>query len=275
MTTYGGKIKKREFSIYVLAIILVYLVNIFMFFINVNNVSYPFKKDINCYSFWEYSTHNGILTVFMFLLPIIISLITIKNINTKIYGSYLRNYLIRDDYKKLIKKEYLSCLVKTITPYVIISILIFIFGFIFLKHDITNIKYADLYSNFIYDPMFSPPIVILLETIISIIFFISLVNIELIIYRVIKKLGLTIIFSFVSINVLNFITSYLFKIISPLINNKYISEALYSFNIYHGFIGTKYIMFTLVVFSLICILSFILLKKMYSNKERMILDFEQ
>ena len=93
--------KKREFSIYVLAIILVYLVNIFMFFINVNNVSYPFKKDINCYSFWEYSTHNGILTVFMFLLPIIISLITIKNINTKIYGSYLRNYLIRDDYKKL------------------------------------------------------------------------------------------------------------------------------------------------------------------------------
>ena len=157
----------------------------------------------------------------------------------------------------------------------IISILIFIFGFIFLKHDITNIKYADLYSNFIYDPMFSPPIVILLETIISIIFFISLVNIELIIYRVIKKLGLTIIFSFVSINVLNFTTSYLFKIISPLINNKYISEALYSFNIYHGFIGTKYIMFTLVVFSLICILSFILLKKMYSNKERMILDFEQ
>lgn len=267
--------KKKEFSIYVLAIILVYLVNIFMFFINVNNASYPFKKDINCYSFWEYSTHNGILTVFMFLLPIIISLITIKNINTKIYGSYLRNYLIRDDYKKLIKKEYLSCLVKTITPYVIISILIFIFGFIFLKHDITNIKYADLYSNFIYDPMFSPPIVILLETIISITFFISLVNIELIIYRVIKKLGLTIIFSFVSINVLNFITSYLFKIISPLINNKYISEALYSFNIYHGFIGTKYIMFTLVVFSLICILSFILLKKMYSNKERMILDFEQ
>ena len=56
--------KKREFSIYVLAIILVYLVNIFMFFINVNNASYPFKKDINCYSFWEYSTHNGILTVF-------------------------------------------------------------------------------------------------------------------------------------------------------------------------------------------------------------------
>ena len=130
--------KKREFSIYVLAIILVYLVNIFMFFINVNNASYPFKKDINCYSFWEYSTHNGILTVFMFLLPIIISLITIKNINTKIYGSYLRNYLIRDDYKKLIKKEYLSCLVKTITPYVIISILIFIFGFIFLKHDISR-----------------------------------------------------------------------------------------------------------------------------------------
>lgn len=267
--------KNRTFLIYIISIIFLYVFNIMLFFIYTSDKLYPFKNDVNCYSFWEYSTHNGLLTIFTFLLPIAISIITIKSINTKIKGSYFRNYIIRDNYKKLIKKEYLLCLVKTILPYVLISTTIFILGFLLFKHDITNIKYADLYSNFIYDPMFNPLTCIILETIISIFFFILIVNIELIVYRFVKKLGLTIIFSFLSLNILNFIISYFFKIISTIIKNKYLNEAFYSFNIYHGFIGSKYIIFTFIIFILLSTISFIFLTKSYKSKERMVLDFEQ
>ena len=94
--------KNRTFLIYIISIIFLYVFNIMLFFIYTNDKLYPFKNDINCYSFWEYSTHNGLLTIFMFLLPIAISIITIKSINTKIKGSYFRNYIIRDNYKKRI-----------------------------------------------------------------------------------------------------------------------------------------------------------------------------
>ena len=123
--------------------------------------------------------------------------------------------------------------------------------------------------------MFNPITCIAIETIISIFFFILIVNIELIVYRLIKKLGLTIIFSFLSLNVLNFILSYFFRIISTVIKNKYISEAFYSFNIYHGFIGSKYIIFTFIIIFILSIISFIILTKLYKSKERMVLDFEQ
>lgn len=265
--------KNRKNIVIYITITFLYVLNIIQFVRGIHQEYYPFFDDVNRFSFWEYSFHRGMITIVMFLLPAIVCFISLYDFSEKTGGSYFKSVLLRQKYSDYFKRELLTSYLKIIIPFLLISILIFIMGSLLYKAEITNITYADIYSEFNYLTNYSPYYHVFISNIIIAFFLGFVFNISLVLYRVVKKISLATILTFIATNVLNFIISGIFTILAPFFNSE-VALRFESFNMYNGYLGGYYINFNLCVFFILFIISLFLTIVLYNNKEKVVLAFE-
>lgn len=266
------KTNKKVLFIYLL-ILIFYGINCYIFFSNINSEGYLFLADVNRFSFWNFSFHDGIATIIMFLLPILICFISLLDFSKKTKGSYLKSYLMRKEYKIYFVTELCKAYLKALIPFVFCSIFIFLIGCILFKGEITNIQYADLFSGFTYNKVYSPYYHVLISHLLLILFIAFIMNMALIIYRLVKRYSITMILTFIGLNILNYIISALFTFSSYFVD-PYMNKYMENFNIYHGYLGGYYINFNLIILIILFLTSFIIVIMLYRNKEKVVMDFE-
>lgn len=264
---------KKNFKLYFFYLLLcsIYIINIIVFFIHINSEDYLFLEDVNRFSFWNYSFHEGIASIVMFLLPVIICFISILDFSVKIKGNYFKNFLLRDEYENYLKKEFIFAYIKSIVPFILISLLIFILGSLLFKSSIT-VQYADLYSGFTYIKIHSPYYYVWFSMLLLSIFLALIVNIGLIIFRIIRKYSITVVLTFIVLNILNYIMSVLFNVATFFFPD--LTEVFVNFNIYNGYLGKYYINFNFCIICILFIISLILVNILYKDKEKAVMDFE-
>ncbi len=265
--------RNKKLIILYLFIIGIYVVNICIFMKNIYAKNYLFFDDVNRFSFWDYSFHQGIATILMFLLPILISFISLFDLSRKLKGSYLKNCLLRERYEKFMIKEIVLSYLKAIIPFIVGTGTIFIIGSFLFKENISNTEYADLFSGFIYNNSYSPYYHVFISMILLILFICFIVNLGVIIFRVIRNYNITVVLTFICLNVLNYVMSIIFTLCSYFVSYEF-NDILDNFNIYSGYLGGYYINFNLIVILVLFIISSIVVWVLYKDKERVVMDFE-
>ena len=230
-------LKSKEFIICNIVIIIMISFGIYdyvQYSTSVPSDAALFPNWVNRFSFWRHTMFYGLGSVLMFLSPFIISILGISMFYYKIKGSYLKDALLRQNYKNLLNKEIIKAYIKAYLPFFLCSLFVFLIGSIFYTAKISNLKYADPYTTFSYVGNFSPYIYILLSQISLLFYVILIINISLIVLRYTRKMIVTLILSFALINALNFLISNISIILknifgaNPIINLIFMRDIWYN-----------------------------------------------
>lgn len=196
----------------------------------------PLLETKNAFSFWNFILHCSYSEYLLMLSPIVISLILVEYLEPIINGAVFKNEVLRKGYFKTIKDNYLKSAIKCIIPFAIIYILTFIIGHIFLPKTIEITKYHDVMSSFYYEGVNSPYIFVLLNCVSTLFYILTVINISLILFKFFRKKIHTVVGTFVSINMLNFILYYSLSFISGIVGSESFSSYAHLANIYEGYI---------------------------------------
>lgn len=248
--------------------IIFYGYNIF----NFTNIAYTLPNK-NAYAFWNGVTHANInISYLVMLMPIIIGIIVSSIMEQKYKGTILQNQITRIGYKKSIFLTIYEISKKIIKPFLLYNLIIFIIGFVFLPHEIIKTDTYHPFVTFTYDGVFSPYIYMLLKLLASIIFIITIINIAMIVYKLLKNFASSVAITFVGCNIYNFLIFIIFgSMIGNIISNKQINKYLYLMNFYEGYIVENNIIASLFNSSLYLIITIIILIFAYKEKDWILL----
>ena len=228
----------------------------------------------NCFGFWNYVLHYNAGSALMFISPFIISFLVLNGSYNKLSGSYFKNALLRNNYKKEIKKELHMAYLKAWLPFLINSLVVFAIGYIYLEHNIVFTEYSNQYFEFDYAKTMNPYMFVFLYNISLFLYTTMIVNISYIVFRILKKLSISIIGTFIFLNALNFILGDLTTIICNIYKSEALEQYFHYFNVYDSYIITSNIYEGIINTSAIVVLTYIIMIFLYKNKERLVLAFE-
>ncbi len=268
-------LKSREFIVCSLLMLILMMIGIFDYFSYASGGRVSlFPEWVNRFSFWRHTMYYGTGSILMFLSPFIINILALTHFYNKIKGSYLKDVLLRQSYKKVITKNIVFAYIKSYLPFLIMSVLIFFLGSILYTSTLSNTEWSDSYTLFRYVGDFSPYVYIFLCHIALLLYDIMIVNIGLILLRKTRKLTVTLLLSFVVINALNFLIGNMDKFIEMCIGKNFLTEHLSVFNIYEGYMVQSSVMNAIINMGILAFITGLLVWKLYKNKESLVRDFE-
>lgn len=211
----------------------------------------------------------------MFVFPLIIATLSLTEFYHKIKGSYFKNILLRQNYKKAMLSEFLWAFSKAAFPFVLVSFLILLVGSCLFPSQVVDPGFADLFLEFPYPSYLTPMLFVIIHHFLFLLFILFIVALGFVILRVTRKLSISYIVTFISVNALNYLVSEVGMILMNLIHFEKGYRYMYEFNIYEGYlpysrelgrcfadIGVLALVFVVIV--IIC----------YHNKEKVVRDFE-
>lgn len=265
--------KSSDFLIASSVVLAITMINGYLYLDYTNYFGKETYEGINSFSFWNYTRFYNIGSVIMFITPIIILYLSLKRFADKFSGSFLVNMINRKEYKKILKRELFLAYLRGLFLPVIISILILIFGMIILPHDITNIKYADPFTNFYEDGVSNPLLYAISVTFLLVLFSIMIVNFGFIVYRFVKKISISLILTFTLLNITNFLVGNIGITIANFIGSEKMLDYFYNVNIYEGYAPQSTLLNAYLHTFIYVIITTLILAKVYKDKEGMVLDF--
>ena len=156
-------LKSREFIVCSLLMLILMMIGIFDYFSYASGGRVSlFPEWVNRFSFWRHTMYYGTGSILMFLSPFIINILALTHFYNKIKGSYLKDVLLRQSYKKVITKNIVFAYIKSYLPFLIMSVLIFFLGSILYTSALLNTEWSDPYTMFRYIGDFSPYVYIFL-----------------------------------------------------------------------------------------------------------------
>lgn len=265
--------KSKEFLLSITIIGILTILNICSYFIN--TITYDGLMDgVNCFSFWNYCLHYNLGSAVMFLSPILISILVLPNFFHKFFGSFLKSSLLRQKYLVLFLKELICSYFKAWFPFALTSLTLFVIGYIVLPHDITNIIYANQYTMFDYIGFNSPYTFVLFSFIQIFMYVIMVVNIGLIVLYFSKKILVSFIITFVTMNAINLIVGNVLIFIGQSLSNEKFLNYVYNVNVYEGYFVQSTMSRAIIHTSIYALITTIIIIIVYSNKERLVLNSE-
>lgn len=244
-------IKNKTKIIMYMVLLMFWIYNLIYFF--------TISEKLDGFSFWNYVMQEKSMYLLQFVLPVIVSIITLHPFSNKISGSYLKNYLLRDRYDKFLKREIINIYLSSCLPLLIISSITFIIGCFI---------YGPTYSNFYYKFVMNPFLYVFITIIAYIPFTCIMANLSLILYRYLKKISITIVSSFVLFNLLNIVIFTIYDIILNVFNLKS------DYTIYYAYSGGIYLMDNFIILIIVFIISSLVVYFAYKNKEKAVIEFE-
>lgn len=267
--------KSKEFIFSLITIFILVIVSAINYFICMGNIELCyFPQWANRFAFWRYVLNYNAGGMIMFLSPFLISLLALTSFAFKLKGSYFKDVLLRQSYKKTILKELLFSYLKAYFPFFLISLLMFFLGSCLYQPDLLNTNIADPFTEFRYVGNFGPYIFFILWHFSFFLYTIMIVNIGYIILRITRRLTVSLILTFAAVNALNYIISSLGTILETLIGNNLLVEHLNLFNIYESYYIRSSITNAIIHTSIMVIITFIIVFFCYRKKEKVVRDFE-
>lgn len=274
MTKIKLYLKSKEFLISMSIITLFSLLNIYAFLKNTYLGDGAFLDGVNRFSFWNYVLHYNFGSILMFLSSFIICILSLNKFYNEINGSFLKNQLLRENYNKVMIKKVIFCYIRSYIPFILNSIFVFLLGSILFSDSIPNTIYANPYINFKYYGILNPYLYCLLNSLSLLLYVIMVTNIGLIVLKITKKMSVSAVVTFVSINALNFIIGNLSIIIAKIIGSESMINYAYNINIYEGYFVQSTVLRALLHTGIMVIVTLCILFVKYKNKEKVVLDFE-
>lgn len=228
--------------------------NIFQLFLNIN---------------------RGNFDLITLIIPLLISITTISIIVKTLNTSMLSNMIMRNKYKNILKNEIKGIYVEGLKIYVIPIIIVFVIGLIvFPKSILLSFKYFG--GTSIYNIVF-----ILLYILKCSLYTILLVNLTIIFYYLIANKIFTVIltelfiyvYSFIVVLPSNIYTNYLIQTGDNFKPN-FLSKILNNLEILGSLSLNGYPVIEIINLLLLSLISFFIMKKIYGNKERVVMRFD-
>lgn len=267
--------KSKEFiiSISIILVFIIYNIGDYIYY-TTGKVDASFPELVNCFAFWRHTMYYNGGSVIMFLSPFIISLLSISNLFYKFRGSYFKDLLLRQNYKKTIIKEFIGSYLKALFPFLFISIFVFILGLCLFPSDVPDVSFYDVYISFEYVDVSNPFLYIFLAHIAMILYVLVISNISFIVLRITKKMTVSIILTFALVNVINFVISNISALLSNAIGNSALINHLYLFNIYEGYMVQSTVYNALINMGILFVITTVIVLFIYRNKEQVVRHFE-
>ncbi len=269
-------LKSKEFIVCLLLMSILIIISI------IDYIRYPITYKysgavvewMNRFSFWNHTMYYHASGLIMFLSPFIITVLSLSAFFDKVKGSYLKDVLLREKYRSFLTKEILFSYVKTIFPFLFLSLVVFIIGCLFYTDKIVNYTYADLYTEFDYIGHFGPYTYIFLCHIAMFLYIVMVTNLGFIVFRFTKKFSVSLILTFALINTLNFLIGNVDKILKSFLGNHFLVQFLENFNIYEGYMVQSTVTHAIFSMSILVFITTIIVYFLYRNKERLVMDFD-
>lgn len=259
----------RSLIISFIILSIIYSINIIQYILYTTKAD----TDFNTYSFWQYVREVDMGQIVVMISIFIVAIGSVYEFYTKLHSGYIRNELLRQDYKEYTLKNILKCYLKSLFILPLTSLLIFVLGYLLFEHIVYNTNSPSYYVGFKNLVEIQPSLFVLLSVILNFLFSIFIINLVLIVSRKTNKFYITMIVSFIIINVYNFILNALiFEKIYSATNIKF----FLGMNIYTGYVqsgfGELLPAFCIAIFNIF--ITSIIMYILYRNKEDVVLNCE-
>lgn len=266
--------KSKEFIVSTFIIMVFLGINIYFYFKETYMGNGIFIEGVNRFSFWNYVMHYNFGSFVMFLSPIIISVLSLSSFYYKMSNSFMMGQLLRKEYKKIIIKEIILSYLKSIFPFIIASILIFILGSCLFTSENINLMYYDSRTSFHFIGKYNPYTFIIMYNLLLISYIVMIVNFGLIVLRITKRLNISIIVTFICTNALNFLVGNIAMFIGDVFSSKVISSYVANINIYESYTIQSTIFRAFIHTAIYIFISLLVIHIKYRSKEKMVNDFD-
>lgn len=220
---------------------------------------------------------NGNFVIIQFIYPLLLIILGTLEFHKKIHSGFFKDELIRQDFKKYLKKEYLSsCKAALLIPTIILITFAFSCIVTKLNFNLNSLDYSSISQPQIVERTLFSEILKTLFTIINL-FIVSLacINIGLICTKRNKNFVISSIFAYLLIVIYQVLVEIIIgPILSNVFNNNFFANGLTLFSFWYYDNGTTpYNMFVYAI--LLFITTYFAFKKVYKNKEDVIIYAEK
>lgn len=235
---------------------------------------YYFLEFKDCFAFWNTNLTIGYGQYLQIILPIIILFTSLKEIFYKLNGSYLKNVLLKTKYKKIMFKELIKSYLRAFTPLFLIVTIVFIIGYI-LYPDVLAEPSGSIEYLYLTGWIRSPYIYTFMTYISRFLFVSSIVNIGIIFIYFIKKIYVAILASFIFFHLFNFLIQFVIQTVSYIIGGEFLMQKLSYLSLMIGYNCGSDILISLLIMVIFFSITFLIVIGVYSNKERVVHNFEE
>lgn len=265
-----GKIKN-----YILSkeFIITLLIIAFMVFTNIKypeQLGFVLPEYKDAFAFWKSSLFGNINDYLVVILPMLFAFCSTKKFFYELSGSALKDIILREDYHKYLRKSIFLTAFKAVIPLYLVSTIILIFGII---------KYGVVLANCngiitclgISGIITNPFIYVILTYILWYLFALIYLNIVYLFFYIIKKYYVALLASYISFIVLDFVLQAISALISIMLDNgrmRFIYDLIYGINPTDNILSCLFIIISFLA------ITFIIVKIVYKDKEKVVINFE-
>lgn len=220
---------------------------------------------------------NGGFVIVQFIYPLLLIILGTLSLHKKIHSGFFKNILTRQNFKKYLKTEYFnSCKASLLIPILILITFVFSCFITNFNFDLNSLDYGSLVSpQPVVRTLSSEVLLVITMTINLFIVSLSCINIGIIFVKNNKNFIVSSILSYLVIIIYQIIAEIIVgPILSNIFNNNFFANGLSLFSFWYYDTGvTSFNMFVYAMFLLI--VSFLLVKRTYKNKEDVIIYAEK
>ena len=277
-----SKIGRKPTIVISLLLAISLIVSIIMFYCNnmAGEMSYlktnpDIYAKISYFSFWWFLITFDIFAFIFYLSPIFIPIMTCYAFYEIYHSGYLTNIVQRDKYDNVLKKQIFKCWIKNLIIPLILIIFFIICMFIFPNGNVKPISFGETFvvANE-YMGIINPYLFVVLHMLLLFLYGIFITNISLILNKYIKKFSLLVIAVFIIVMI---IENYGNLILGPLVRNiTGITRIANGFSVLNLLYldGIPSLWWEFLWIIILNILTIIFIIKIYSNKEKVLNNYD-
>lgn len=265
--------KKTKYYILSKEFIITLLIITFMVFINVKypeQLGFALPKYKDGFAFWKNSLLGNFNEYLVVILPILFAFCSTKKFFYELSGSALKDTILREDYHKYLKKNTFLTAFKAVIPLYIVSTILLTLGIV--KYGVVLANCNGSITCFGMGEIITNPFLyVILTYILWYLFALIYLNIVYIFFYVIKKYYVALLASYISFIVLDFALQAISAFISMAFDN---GRMRFIYDLIYGLTPNENILSCLFIIGSFLIISFIVVKMIYKDKEKVVINFE-
>lgn len=253
--------------------IITLLIIAFMVFINIKypeQLGFVLPEYKDAFAFWKSSLFGNFNDYLVILLPMLFAFCSTKKIFYELSGSTLKDTILREDYRKYLLKSIFLTAFKAVIPIYIVSTIILVIGL--AKYGKVLAACDGIVTCFSIGGIVTNPFIyVVLTYVLWYLFALIYLNIVYMFFYLIKKYYVALLASYISFIVLDFALQAISALISMLFDN---GRMRFIYDIVYGINPTSNIISCLLIITSFLAITFFVIKLIYKDKERVVINFE-
>lgn len=253
--------------------IITLLIIAFMVFINIKypeQLGFALPKYKDGFAFWKSGLLGNFNDYLVVILPMLFAFCSTKKFFYELSGSALKDTILREDYHKYLKKNIFLTAIKAVIPLYIVSTILLTFGIVKYGVVLANCN-GSITCLGMRGIITNPFLYVILTYLLWYLFALIYLNIVYIFFYIIKKYYVALLASYISFIVLDFALQAISAFISMAFDN---GRMRFIYDLIYGLTPNENILSCLFIIGSFLIISFIVVKMIYKDKEKVVINFE-